>query len=382
MFNMGKQPLSLAAMTPDPMESYCLETYSINLMICRHCSHVFNADFNPDNVTYSQAGCRMYNSGAGWQDHIEEVYAMLKNIPVDLVVEIGAGDCEFLSGLDAVDAGGQPSVKLAVDPCEAVLRAEELGLQFDRDYFVPEEHMPSGDGAVLIVMRHLLEHMERPREIIEDICHRALSRSKDKTWVYIEVPNCEVALRKCRIEDWTYEHVQHFTSKSMACLLRNCGISQFAILPKYGSEVLSCFACINPAEERKDEIDVEAVIESYRKTEGGISRERQWMHDSLGQIALWGGAGKSAMFLRKFNLPPHATVVDSHSEKWLMCVPGTKIKISDPSVLLRYPVQYIVATTSWRAEDIAKEIVERNIPCKGLLKFEGGQLVEVPLGRE
>lgn len=105
------------------------------------------------------------------------------------------------------------------------------------------------------------------------------------------------------------------------------------------------------------------------------------MRDYIGQIAFWGGAGKSAMFLRRFQLPTHVTVVDSHSDKWLMCVPGTKIKISDPDVLFRYPVQYVIATASWRADDIAKEIVERNIPCKGLLKFEGGQLVEVPLGR-
>jgi len=305
---------------------------------------------------------------------MEEVHALMPK-GVDLIVEIGAGDCEFLADIDAPDA-----VKLAIDPCEAVERAQELGLQYRREMFDADKHLPSGAGETLVIMRHLLEHEAEPRLLVEEIAHRARNR-ENITWIYIEVPNCENALKRCRIEDWTYEHPQHFTTKSMKALFHNCGLDHFAILPKYGGEVLSCMVQINPAEILSDTIDVPATIKAYQKTERGINVEGRWMRDCIGRVALWGGAGKSAMFIRKFGMPDHTRVVDSHDEKWLMCVPGTKIKITDPDTLIHDPVKYIIATASWRANDIRDEIIDRNIPCEGLLKFENGELVEVPLGR-
>jgi hypothetical protein len=88
------------------------------------------------------------------------------------------------------------------------------------------------------------------------------------------------------------------------------------------------------------------------------------------------------MFLRKFQLPNETMVVDSHEAKWGLYVPGTKIKILPPTRLFEGDLKWIVATTSWRAADIAKEIVLDNIPCRALLKFVDGVFVEVPLGKE
>lgn len=380
MFNMGNQPMSLIALQADPAQSYCLERYPIRLEICRNCSHVFNGEFDPRQVNYSAAGCRMYNSGIRWQGHVEDVRQLLeKTCKVDMIVEVGAGDCSFLDSLDVVTPVGLAPLKVAVDPCEAVEAAEALGIQWHRELFHADAHIPDGAKDTLVIMRHLLEHMESPRDLLEQIAYRARRRTY-RTWMYIEVPNCEVALKRCRIEDWTYEHPQHFTSKSMTALFHACGMDHFMILPKYSGEVLSCLVCLDPAEAKKDEIDVDATLASYKHTEGGINVEGQWMRDCLGQIAFWGGAGKSAMFIHRFGLPSHTTVVDSHDVKWNMCVPGTKIKMQSPAALLRNPVQYIIATTSWRAEDIRDEIKERGITCKGLLKFEDGKLVEVPLG--
>jgi len=379
LIDMGEQPMSLVALEKDPHHSKVQECYPIVMLICRNCTHVFNSEYKSENVKYTAAGCRMFNAGSGWQEHINDVYQMLHPITadeaLDLVIEIGAGDCEFLAGIDT-KAG-----KIAVDPCESVLNAARYGFTFYREHFDPVQHIPRGAGNVLLVLRHLLEHFERPRDILESIA-RATKARPNPSILYIEVPSCENALRRCRIEDWTYEHPQHFTVGSMRALLRSAGLDHFIVLPKYSGEVLSVIVKIAPEEPHDSDLCTDLVLMDYERMEQNIAREMGWMrHHSLNTV-FWGGAGKSAMFIRKFHLPEDDTiVVDSDEEKWGMCVPGTGIKIQPPSVLQDVRPDYVIATTSWRADDIRDEIVRDDIPCKTLLKFEGGELREVPLGR-
>ncbi|MHC4700080.1 MAG: class I SAM-dependent methyltransferase [Planctomycetota bacterium] len=381
MFDMGLQPMSLVALQSDMMKSFCLERHPINLSICHHCTHVHNTLFNPHHARYDAAGCRMYNSGADWQKHMDEVREMLPLPLVDLVIDVGAGDCEFLASLRRDPRLQFAADLLAVDPCEAVEQAGDwcAGIEFVRDYFDPAMHIPRDAGTTLITMRHLLEHVEYPRELLEPIANAAQRRTV-QTFIYLEVPSCENALRRCRIEDWTYEHPQHFTVKSMRALLHNCGLDHFVILPKYGGEVLSVLVKIEPEPLHDNDLSVPCILQDYRQAANNIDREAGWFRRHAQQVAFWGGAGKSAMFLRRFSVPQTATVVDSHGAKVGMYVPGTRIEIQSPDVLKQNPVDYIVATTSWRAGDIANEIIERGILCKALLKFENGELVEVPLG--
>jgi len=371
MFDMGHQPMSLVALQDSPDKSDCLERHSILMAICQECSHVHNIHFNPDYPNYS-AGCHMYNNGSLWADHMDKVKWRAECTPskLDTVIEIGAGDCSFLDSLEFDD----DVVKIAVDPAnKSAEAAEELGIHHIHDKFCADDHIPDGAESVLLIMRHLLEHMEHPRDFIESIAIRGHNR-KHITNLLIEVPNCEKALADTRIEDWTYEHAQHFTPKSLDTMLWHCGFEKVVVSTSYGGEVILAEAQTRP----KDRSKVADTVARYAKAQRNIEHERTWICDNLDKIVFWGGAGKSAMFIRKFLLPENTRVVDSHSTKWGMYVPGTRIEIKPP-VGIRES-DYIIATTSWRAEDIAKEIVRDDIPCRVLLKFVNGEFVEVPLG--
>ena len=379
LLDMGDQPMSLIALQSDPQQSKELVCHPIKMLICRNCTHVFNSEYDDDNVLYTAEGCRMFNTGSGWQEHIADVYRLLapivKDKPLDLIIEIGAGDCEFLAGIDTT-AG-----RVAVDPCEAVYAATRHGITFYREHFDPVKHIRDDGGNTLIIMRHLLEHFERPRDILEGIAHAAKARPHPTT-LYIEVPSCENALRRCRIEDWTYEHPQHFTVNSMRAILRAAGLDHFIIIPKYNDEVLSVIVRIAPVEHRDCDLCVETVLLDYDRAARSLHHKLNWVCHTHPNTVFWGGAGKSASFIRWFRLPEDDTiVVDSHEEKWGLCVPGTGIKIQPPDILHGIQPDYVIATTSWRANDIRDEIVRDDIPCKTLFKFEGGQFREVPLGR-
>lgn len=372
MLDMGDQPLSLVELQSDPMKSWGLKRHRIRLAICRNCGHVHNLYFNPNYVSYSQAGCRMYNAGSGWQDHLAEVRKIIGNLKdISAIIEIGAGDCEFLASLET------EAVRVAVDPCEAIEQAPERGIEvWHRDHFDPDEHMPKGEGNIVILMRHLLEHMENPRIFIEQIV-RAAEKRTGITYLLIECPCCQEALKQLRIEDWTYEHPQHFTVMSMMYMLRACGIKICQATTHYNMEVVIGLAKIEPKKAHSP--TVEQILFGYGRLDKNITKESDWMQLLDDSVALWGGAGKSAMFINKFKLLDSTRVVDSHEEKWGMYVPGTQIKIMSPHTLIEDPVDYIVATTSWRANDIRDEIKSLGIPCKALMKFERGKLVEVPL---
>lgn len=374
MFDMGRQPMSLVALQEDPRQSEALERHSIQLAICRSCSHVYNMLFNPAHVTYSAAGCRMFNDGSGWQEHMDNLRKKIEELKdIDLLVEIGAGDCEFLNSIKT------SAVKLAVDPCEAVCRAEEFGIQYTRAHFDPQLHMPKSSQNTVILMRHLLEHMEHPRDFIERIVRRAETMDHP-TAIIIEVPCCQKALQWCRIEDWTYEHPQNFTVSSLHKLLRACDVYRCHVETSYDGEVAIAIAVVEPKKPRG--LQASTVLDSYRRVQDNIEKYSKWMNDNLQDIIFWGGAGKSAMFLNRFKIKDRAVVVDSHHGKWGFCVPGKRTIIRSPDFLSqREHVRYIIATTSWRANDIANEITQRQIKCEKLLKFENGDLVEVPLGQ-
>jgi hypothetical protein len=368
---MGNQPVSLVDLQIDAEASLTMPQYPIKLNICHNCTHVFNAAFVPSIVEYAGAGCLMYNEGSNWREHITEIAELLAALNSDHIIEIGAGDCSFLYSLKyRTDAK-----LLAIDPCEAV---EQPFVPYCRELFDTDKHLPLDSGSTLVVMRHLLEHLPNPADLIHDIAIRAWERH-EPTWGYIEVPCCENALERSRIEDWTYEHPQHFTENSLRELLNYWDVDNFTTQHKYGGEVLCCLIQFD-SESNIEGIDVCDTLDKFKKVKENIKSEGEAMRSRLGEFAFWGGAGKSAMFIRQFELPSDTLVVDSDKAKWGMYVPGTRILIQPPSNLNCYPGIKIIATTSWRAEDIRDEIIRDNIDCSGLFKFADGQLVEVPLG--
>jgi hypothetical protein len=312
----------------------------------------------------------MYNSGADWAEHIDNIVALLSSFDFEHIIEVGAGDCSFLRNFKT------SATLLAIDPCEAVVQSY---VPYRRELFSPAKHLAHAEGHTLIIMRHLLEHLEAPSQLIRELADHAWYRS-EPTWCYIEVPCCENALALSRIEDWTYEHPQHFTDRSLRSLLESYDITTYITQRRYNGEVLCCLIRFD-SELNTGGISVDTITEKFKKVSNQIELEGLAMRSRLGELAFWGGAGKSAMFIRQLGLPDDTIVVDSDKTKWGMCVPGTGIKILSPDVLklLDFPPK-IIATTSWRADDIKAEIIQDKIPCDGLFKFQNGKLVEVPLG--
>jgi hypothetical protein len=313
----------------------------------------------------------MYNSGLLWQEHMQMLVDKLadnKAMWIEKpVIDIGCGDGQFLELLSKT----VPEAKcIGFEP--GIDGAKITAFQCVQDYFRPERDLAKYEPS-LLVCRHVLEHLENPRDFVAEIAFYSGQCGISPVFL-AEVPCIEKALETTRVSDFLYEHVSNFTLNSLYAMFGTSGFKLLETSRLYGDEVVVGF--FQPHED--------ALKQNHRMTNKFVSQIESLAVtirskvDQLRNVVLWGGTGKSAAFINMFELDAahFPTVVDSDPCKAGFYVPGAGQKIQDPSVIAEVPNPTIIITTAWRAEDIYAEIQRRGIKYKSLLVFKDGALNE------
>lgn len=366
LHNTPLLPISIMQATTNVAESLSVERRRSELFSCDLCRHVFNAVV--EDLEYSGKGCRMYNNGALWQQHISDLQAYINKQRYDSVIEVGPGDGLFLQGIDVEKT-------TVFEPSDDVYKCEQLGYTTIKDYF-DGMYVPCY-GKTLVLMRHVLEHFQYPADMVERLTYTCRDREIE---IIIEVPCISNAVQHFRLEDWTYEHAQHFTPQSLKRLFHRFGWSVVRCETKYNNEIIVLHAKLIPT--TADLVLDKAFHNFARSHESNIRAARQRLARMSAEgkaIAYWGGLGKSALMLHQ--LCPdleNAQVFDSDPEKMGLCVPGAPCKIQYAAALETLGADVIVITTAWRAPDILREIKRRGIKCDMILVYLDGKLTELP----
>ncbi|MCE3235026.1 MAG: methyltransferase, partial [Vampirovibrio sp.] len=121
-----------------------------------------------------------------------------------------------------------------------------------------------------------------------------------------------------------------------------------------------------------------AFYSKAKDVDAKVSGQLDALAESGRKIAFWGGTGKAATFINRYGVDVERfpLVVDSDAAKAGTYVPGTGQLIQYSQVLEQQPMDVIIITTQWRAQDIALEIRERGIVCEQLLLEYQGRLVD------
>jgi hypothetical protein len=349
-YNPEPQPLTALNLPRTAEEAIGGLHYPLNFHRCRRCGHIFNVDFDVAMVPYADDSNLMYNNGTGWKKHMQEVvrymreYHRLSNMTI---IDIGAGDGVFLEALQALGANNRC---IAFEPGVDHRSCEAVDLETYADYFIPARDIPRFHPGAL-TCRHVLEHMENPREFVADLAYHA----KDvRPLLLAEVPCIDKALKTGRFGDYLYEHVSHFTERSFVEMFESSGWLTSQCRKMYNDEVLVWVGkpdrhAFAPQPVKPDPSNVAALLDFL------LNDRPKW------SVAFWGGTGKGAAFLNACNVMGHR-VIDSDVRKAGRYVPGTGQRIEAASSLLVEPVDTVVITTRWRAADIYKEI-KRDYPC-------------------
>lgn len=376
-FDGGKKPLATLGWPPSEQSAMSMELYELNYVQCLRCSHIWNRSFDYNLIPYEDNPNRMFNSGILWREYLKSIFEHLASIlpPKPIIIDIGCGEGHFVRELaNTLKNDGR---FIGFDPNSS--NESGAGIEFHPQYFSPLQHLPEYQPDLLI-MRHVLEHLENPAEFIEELAIASLQINKP-IYFFAEVPCVDLAVKFGRIVDFFYEHPSQFTKRSFKKLMKLGGELKWIDLA-YGNEVVHGLIEIGLNNRIKNELT--QSIKFKEKTKSSLKTMAEDLSMILAQgnkVVVWGGTGKSATFIQHYKLDKERfpLVVDSDPSKVGSFVPGSGQEIRHASELNKVEIEIIILTTQWRAGDIYREIKDRGIRYQSILVEYGGRLVDYEL---
>lgn len=354
LYRWDEVPLSVVGLPHSSDEAKAMAALTMNVRRCAMCGHVFHTDFDYEKVPYKTGSNLVYNRAKSWGHYQRELaheWITRYSLSGKTILEIGAGDGTFL--VPFLEAG---ATCIAFEPGPDADTLAARGVTVHREVFSADRLKSVRPDA--IVCRHVMEHLDDPLDFLESIA--LATDSFDVAPLFLgEVPQIDKAIAEIRINDFLYEHVSNFTSRSFRTLFERAGYAVSEHASRYHDEVVTCVARpVDGGTRRSIRGESEAFLS---RVDSGIARVREQIA-SLARhgVALWGGTGKGAALITMYGLGPDLcpTVVDSDPRKVGAYVPGTGQKIESPDVLVKHPVDSIVLCTQWRARDIEREARE------------------------
>jgi len=263
------------------------------------------------------------------------------------IIEIGCGKGDFLRLL--CELGGNRGV--GFDPSyvpEQNDNATAGRITFIRDFYSERYASYKAD---LICCRHVLEHIQFPRDFLTSV--RRSIGNRLGTGVFFEVPNVLFTLRDLGIWDLIYEHCSYFSSSSLSHLFRACGFDVCDLTEAYEGQFLSIEALpgeglTDPTRDPRDDLeemahDVATFGDKYR------SKAQVWRRNleriaSTGQRAvIWGAGSKGVTFLNALATQGQiAYAVDINPRKQGMYLAGTGQQVVPPEFLRDYQPDVVI----------------------------------------
>ncbi len=373
-FFTGAQPLATIAWPASADEARTMARLPLDFVRCVDCGHIFNTGFDYTAVPYSQKPNLMFNRGTMWSGFLaglrESLLARLPERPV--VVEIGHGDGSFIAGLAAARPDG---TYFGFDPHGASTGAGPVTLR--AELFEPIRHLAELRPD-LVITRHVLEHLANPLGFLQHLSFAA-ARTGTGCLIYLEVPCIDRVIETGRTVDLYYEHNSQFTSNSFRRMLARCVSQVEEIGHGYDGEVIFGLARIGGSLEQVATAAEAALYGDAAKRAERIIREQLSVIHAAGRpVAIWGGTGKSAAFMNRYDVDAvrFPLVVDSDPAKVGTFVPGTGQQIRCRDWLLAAPAYTIIIPPQWRAADIVAEMAQAGIAANHVAIEHNGRLID------
>lgn len=314
-----------------------------DLGTCHACGFSYNATFDGSIIDY---GVEYDNhvASAAFANYYREVARMLIDrlaIRDGTVYDIGCGKGEFLR----VFCELAPGVRgIGIDPSCTPCRDGNFELRCATF----ETAEVDGD-ARLVILRHVLEHIETPREFLAGI--RAAMPS---TPLYVEVPELGWILQKGAFWDFCYEHCNYFTPTTLAYALSLTSFDVIAQDAAFGRQYQWALAV--PGPERPAELpDAPAEVRSvmvYTALESFEIERIAACADSAGGLVVWGMATKGVLLSIMLGKGRAHGGIDMNRDKQGRYAAASGVEIHPPEWLTTLPPEtcIVVMNSNYLAE--------------------------------
>ncbi len=356
-------PVLLNVLAPTEEEARRAPAARLELVECPACGAVFNQAFH--GVPYGPDYFVDPTRSARYRRHLDDVSdrlaARMDGHPVFSVVDVGAGQGSFLAHL-AERLGTRIARAHGFDPA---FRAAEAHLP--PNVSVAATRLDTSAASALdfpvdvVVTRHVVEH------VIDPVPFLAAPRE----WLaapftlLVETPNVGQTLERGLLHDFCYEHCTMLSETALAEILRRAGYERIRVERAFDGEYLLAFAAAPGAPAPGGAGPVAAV--APRPAPGRLAdvaarfvpehRERLRHARARGPVALWGGAGKGALFAHLVDPDRELVdvVVDIHPSKQGMFLPGTGQRVVAPEEARRRNVQTVVVANATYVDEVAAQ---------------------------
>jgi SAM-dependent methyltransferase len=332
---------------------------------------VYNVSFDPEVMRYTTGYETSLHFSPRFQIYAQQLAERLirdYELHDKSIIEIGCGQGEFLSLLCANGrnhgVGFDPSYESRHNGAESASR-----IAFVKDFYTERY---ADCAADFICCRHVLEHVESPRDFLLDV-RRAIGERE--TIVLFEVPNVLYTLRDLGIWDIIYEHCSYFSPASLTRLFQETGFTVLRLEEAYGGQFL-CLEAVpvrslpQPSGDRPDAIEaMEWLVAAFADEHN--NKVRAWrkhlarLRENGKRIVVWGAGSKGVTFLNVMNLHNQIEyVVDVNPRKQGLFVPGTGQRIVEPEALESYRPDTVIVMNPLYSEEIQRMATSMNIAAE------------------
>jgi SAM-dependent methyltransferase len=337
----------------------------IKLTFCPVCSFITNLAFEPTRPEYSQA----YDASLHFSPYFQEYARSLASRLVERhdlynkdIIEIGCGKGFFISLLCKL--GNNRGV--GIDPAYTEQEKdsdEKDQVKFIQDFYSEKYGNYQSD---IIVCRHVLEHIQNPKDFLKMIRHAIGNRLN--THVFFEVPNALQTFQRLFIWDIIYEHCSYFTPNALSLIFSYCGFRVCDLTEEYQGQ----FLCIDARPENQGILDsiykhrevnqisnyIRSFPDNYRSKFETCRHELEKIEAKGQSVVAWGAGSKGVTFLNTFKNSEIEYVVDINPYKQGMYIPGTGQKIVPPEFLKNYKPDSIIIMNPIYKNEI-RELINR-----------------------
>lgn len=310
---LGEVPTNSMVLLDTKEQAVSYPRGKLTLAFCDSCGFIFNPDFDPDLVDYSQS----YESSQAFSPRFNEFAAELSkglateyNLAGKTCVEIGCGGGDFLQQVELQGIAKGIGVDPAADPDHRVENSTQ-NLSFIREFFAEEHGKLNPD---FLCCRHTLEHVPDPANFVRTV--RSSLGTDSSVPVFFEVPDTLRVLKEAAFWDVYYEHCSYFTPDSLAALFEQEGFTGIRTELAFDDQylLLHCKPARSgsKAETNRDYVrqlanEVETFSDKYRTHLAGWSKFLTEAKAAGKRVVVWGGGSKGVAFV---NSVPGGELVD------------------------------------------------------------------------
>ena len=336
----------------------------IQLAFCNHCSHIFNAAFDPSQMEYDQGYENSLHFSPRFQAYADSLAAELierYDLRHKKIIEIGSGQGDFLSLLCKLGnnhgIGFDPSFNSQVN------NSHGAQVEYIQDYYSAKYADIQAD---LICCRQTLEHIYKPVEFIAGL--RQSIEKHPGTILFFEVPNAHFLLHGLSIWDVIYEHYSIFSRQSLNYLFTSNSFQTLRLEDVFEGQYLTIDVAANsstlaagghstPEDTRSLQVDVDNFKENFEQ-KVSYWKKRLSQIEAEGKCAVvWGGGSKGVTFLNVLNQPTAVrNVVDVNPRKKNMYVAGSGHQIISPADLQSLRPDVVLVMNPVYLDEIRQEL--------------------------